>query len=210
MMHDITHIPVMQSDRAVEGIITWRSIGCKKAANRATTKAQDCMEPVSRIVAIDAPLFNTVRDVIQHGVVLVQARDKRICGIVTTWDIAKQFVTLSEPFLHLEQIENHLRHLLDKAKLTIEELRALVDPTDTERQASTRSIDNLTFGECLRGLGKQETWEKLHLGIDRVLLVKQLDAIRKIRNSVMHFHPDGITEIDREMLGRTREMLQAL
>jgi len=210
MMHDITHIPVMQGDRVVEGMITWRSIGRTKAANRETVRAQHCMEQVPRIVPLDAPLFDTVRDVIQQGVVLVQARDKTICGIVTSWDIAHQFVTLSEPFLYLEQIENHLRHLVAKAKLKPDELRSLVDPEDGERQARTQTVDDLTFGEYLRGLGRPEFWERLKLGIDRALFVGQLDAIRKIRNAVMHFHPDGITKSDREVLARTREMLQDL
>lgn len=210
MMHDITHIPVMQSERMVEGIITWRSIGRTKAANRQTARAQDCMETVPRIVPLDAPLFDTVRNVIQEGVVLVQARDKTICGIVTSWDIAHQFVNLSEPFLYLEQIENHLRHLLGKAKLRTGELKALVDPADSERQTRTRTVDDLTFSEYLRGLGMPDYWERLKLGIDRQLFVAQLDSIRKIRNAVMHFHPDGITKESREVLARTRAMLQGL
>ncbi len=37
-----------------------------------------------------------------------------------------------------------------------------------------------------------------------------LDAIRKIRNSVMHFHPDGIEPSDLAVLAKTREMLQRL
>ncbi|HEV2455801.1 MAG TPA: CBS domain-containing protein [Verrucomicrobiae bacterium] len=210
LMHDITHIPVMQSERAVDGIITWRSIGRSKAANKSIVKAQDCMEPAPRVVPIDAPLFDAVSDIMRDGAVLVQARDKTVCGIVTTWDIAHQFVTLSEPFLYLEQIENCLRHLLARVKLKPDELKSLVDPVDAERLAVALTLDSLTFGECLRGLGKPEIWDKLKLGIDRGLLVHRLEAIRKIRNAVMHFHPDGISQTDRDALAKTREMLQGL
>lgn len=209
LMHKISHVPVMQTERVAEGVITWRSIGQAKAGNRDAVKAGDCMEPV-RVLAQNAALFDAVREIIQHGVILVQAKDKTICGLVTAKDITEQFVALSEPFLFLEQIENHLRGLLEKAKLTAQEMRDLIDPSDSARKATATKVDDLTFGEYLRGLGRQDLWGRLKLGIDRNLFVQRLDAIRKIRNSVMHFHPDGISVTDREVLAKTREMLQGL
>jgi len=207
LMNKISHVPVMQSERTAEGVITWRSIGQAKAGNRETIKAGDCMEPV-RVLLQNAPLFDAVRDIIQHGVILVQAKDKTICGLVTAKDITEQFVALSEPFLFLEQIENHLRGLLEKAKLTTQELRDLVDPVDASRRTTATKVDDLTFGEYLRGLGQADYWGRLKLGIDRNLFVQRLDAIRRIRNNVMHFHPDGISPAEREVLAKTREMLQ--
>ena len=38
----------------------------------------------------------------------------------------------------------------------------------------------------------------------------RLEEIRSIRNKVMHFHPDGISDEDREILRKTRQMLQGL
>jgi len=62
MLHNISHVPVMQSERSVDGMITWRSIGSRKAANHRTTTARDCMEREVRVVAQDAPLLDAVRD----------------------------------------------------------------------------------------------------------------------------------------------------
>ena len=55
MLHNISHVPVMQSERGVDGMITWRSIGNRKAANKQAASARDCMEKEVRIVAQDAP-----------------------------------------------------------------------------------------------------------------------------------------------------------
>lgn len=210
LMHDISHVPVIQGERSVEGLITWRSIGRVKAANRPCSTAAQCMDTGVPVLRQSTSLFDAVREIVRYGVVLVQARDKTICGIVTAKDIADQFVALSEPFLFLEQIENHLRSLLKKSNLKPDELRDLVDPADATRRASGVTVDGLTFGEYLRGLSNPSLWGRLGLGIDRNLFVQRLDAIRRIRNSVMHFHPDGISAADRDVLAKTREMLQGL
>jgi len=36
-------------------------------------------------------------------------------------------------------------------------------------------------------------WAKLNLSIDRVVLTRLLDDVRKVRNDVMHFDPDPMT-----------------
>ena len=46
---------------------------------------------------------------------------KFISGIVTVTDIGEQFIAMAEPFLIIEQIENHIRKLLDN-KFSPEEL----------------------------------------------------------------------------------------
>lgn len=53
-------------------------------------------------------------------------------------------------------------------------------------------------------------WNKLHLLLDRSSFCIRLEEIRSIRNKVMHFHPDGISDEDREILRKTRQMLQGL
>ena len=42
--------------------------------------------------------------------------------------------------------------------------------------------------------------------IDRPTFVKRLDTVRRIRNDVMHFHPDGISDEDLEVLGETNKV----
>ena len=116
MQNDTAYLAVMGGDRTVDGILSWRTIGKAGAAKRAANTVEHYLAPV-RIVEIDTPLFDAVRDIVEAEVVLVRAKDRTICGLVSAQDIATQFVTLSEPFLFLEQIENHLRAILEKARL---------------------------------------------------------------------------------------------
>jgi hypothetical protein len=102
---------------------------------------------------------------------------------------------------------NHL-HL--RAKPTKDELRAQIDSRDSERVSTGKTVEDLTFGELIRSLGTPTIWSRTGLGLDRALFVENLDEVRRIRNKVMHFHPDGISPSDRAMLGKVRRMLQAL
>ena len=204
----VSHLVVSQNSRSADGIITWESIGKASAGPTAALTASDCMELQPLIVRYDKPLFDAVRDITQRGTVLVQSTTKEICGSVTSADIAEQFVSLSEPFLFLEQIENHLRVILRRANLSQEEVKGLADPRDEKRQAKVKTVDDLTFGETMRAFERQEIWDQLKLKLDRKSLVERLKEINEIRNSVMHFHPDGITAEDRTILRTTREMLQ--
>lgn len=108
-----------------------------------------------------------MRDIVEAEVVLVRAKDRTICGLVSAQDIATQFVTLSEPFLFLEQIENHLRAILEKARLSSSGVKELVNPDDADRIDKVSSVDDLSFGETARAFGREEIWNKLHLLLDR-------------------------------------------
>lgn len=71
-------------------------------------------------------------------------------------------------------------------------------------------MDDLTFGESLRAFENTDVWAKLNLNLDRKTLMVRLQKVKEIRNSVIHFHPDGITDDEREILRRTRKMLQII
>jgi CBS domain-containing protein len=210
LQEDVDHLVVSQNKRVAEGLITWSSIGRARAGRGCGSKMSDCMEREPYVVRFDALLFDTVREITRRGIALVRSVTGTIGGSVTTADVAEQFVTLSEPFLFLDQIENHLRVLLRSAKPSADALQELVDPRDEARKAKVKSVDNLTFGETLRAFENQYTWEKMQLELDRKTVIGGLKKVNEIRNSVMHFHPDGISEEDREILRRTRHMLQIL
>lgn len=71
-------------------------------------------------------------------------------------------------------------------------------------------IDDLTFGEYLEILKRPEYWEKLQLNISKNPLIDQLDLVRKIRNRIMHFEPEGIRPEDVELLKTTADFLNRL
>jgi CBS domain-containing protein len=200
MMHDFSQRPVMQNARDVDGIISWKSIVAAQSTGGACQTVKECMVKDVAIMPHDAPLFDAVKTVMSQEVVLVRSQDKKIVGLVTVADIGEQFISLAEPFLILEQVENHIRSLMDD-KFTKEQLRGALDPSDKERDVE--AISDLAFGEYVRLLQNPEHWGKLGLRLDRGTFTKRLDEIREIRNDVMHFHPDGISNDDLETLRET-------
>ena len=66
------------------------------------------------------------------------------------------------------------------------------------------------FGEYVRLMDNPSNWEEMKLNIDRATFVKRLEEVRRIRNDVMHFHPDGISESDFQTLRQTSAFFENL
>lgn len=192
MANDFSQLPVTTNERDVKGVISWRSIGSRLALGQVPAAAREAMEPHAEVNS-DASLFTAIPLIVEQGYVLVRSNDQRIVGIITTSDLSLQFQQMTEPFLLLGEIENHIRRIIS-GRFRPEELAAARDPDDSERQIE--SAADLTFGEYKRLLEEPERWSQLNLKIDRVLFVKMLDKVRDVRNDVMHFDPDGIPESD--------------
>lgn len=207
LMNDFSQLPVMQGERDVKGMISWKSIGRQRALGKDCEYVRDCMEkPV--IIDYNTSLFETVGVISQKEVVLVRGRGQEIVGLITTSDISVQFKILSEAFILVGEIENHIRRILN-GKFSLETLQQAVDPIDQNRK-QVQTISNLTFGEYIRLLENPNNWEKLLLDLDRSLFVERLSEIRDIRNEVMHFHPDGISNRDLDKLRDTVSFMQVL
>lgn len=206
MLHDFSQLPVMQGEREVKGVIRWDALGPHIALGKSCVVVRDCMEPHHE-VSSEVSLFAALPGIIQHQYVLVRAPDERITGIVTTTDVSLQCRQLAEPFLLLGEIENHIRRLID-GKFTVDEAKAAQDTADSERQV--QSVADLTFGEYVWLLGNDERWAKLGIAVDRKLFVSELDTVRRTRNDVMHFDPDGAASEDLAVLQRFVGFLQRL
>jgi hypothetical protein len=118
--------------------------------------------------------------------------------------ISTQFLIVSEPFLLLEQIEHHIRQILD-GKFYITELKEYIQYGDIERKIEF--IEDLSFGDYIRIIEKPEHWDRLQLNIERSHFIKHLDKIREIRNDIMHFDPDGISTEQKEDLTKMAKFL---
>jgi predicted transcriptional regulator len=196
LSNDFSQLPVMTNDRDVRGSVSWRSIGTRLALKQSPSVVREAMEPYAEVNS-DASLFTVIPVIVEHEYALVRGDDKRIVGIITTSDLSLQFQQLSEPFLLLGEIENHMRRLIG-ARFSVSEIEEAKDPTDSERKI--QAVSDLTFGEYKRLLENPEMWSKLRLQLDRSIFIKLLECIRKIRNDVMHFDPDGIEESDLTVL----------
>jgi predicted transcriptional regulator len=203
LLHDYSQLPIMESEREVKGIVSWESIGSRLALGRPCVNVRDCMDPHHEISA-EVSLFSAIDTIVTHEYVLIRDSSKKITGIVTTSDLSLQFRQLGEPFLLLGEIENHIRRFIQN-KFTMAELESMKDPLDKGRQII--SIYDLTFGEYIRLLQNPLNWLKLKLIIDRNIFIETLNDVRRIRNDVMHFDPDGVAELD---LAKLREFVRFL
>src|SRR5690606_16536858 len=197
MMHNFSQLPVMSNPKSVAGLITWETIGIGITNGNISKDVKDFLKTKVVILELDTPLLEAIKTVIKEEIVLVQRKDKSLSGIVTITDISSQFFTLTEPFLLLEKIENLIRLLLDD-KFLVEDIKSLCEKE--EDSELIEFIDDLTFGQYIRLIEKEENWQKLNLKIERVPFIKQLNRIREIRNDIMHFDPEGISEEQREAL----------
>lgn len=206
ILNDFSQLPILSGQREVNGVISWKSIGRALALGKTCVTVADCKDDVV-ILNYDEPLFNAVKFILEKDFVLVRQKDKTISGIVTMTDIGEQFISMAEPFLIIEQIENHIRKILDQ-KFSPEELS--LQQTYEEKPKEIKSLSDLTFGHYIKIIEDPKKFEKLKVNIDRTTLVTQLEEVRKIRNDVMHFDPDGITTESMELLRQTVAFLQTL
>jgi CBS domain-containing protein len=204
LLNDFSQLPVMGNERDVYGLVSWRSIGTARAYNRPCECVRDVLDEAPEVWD-DAPLLDAITIITERAAVLVRQRsDRKIIGLVTTSDLSLEFRTLAEPFLLLGEIENHLRRLVD-GKFSLEAIEAAKNPGDPERQIE--DVSDLTFGEYIRLLENEENWKVFGYDLDRKSICAQLEKIRRIRNDVMHFSPDGVSEDNLNLL---RDMVKFL
>lgn len=206
MANDFSQLPVMTNDRDVKGILSWTSIGSRLALGKDGVHVRELMD-TSHEMRAESSLFQAIPIIVEHQYVLVRGPDNRITGIVTASDLSLQFQQLAEPFLLLGEIENHIRRILGD-KFSAEELNDAKNEADIEREVN--SVADLTFGEYIRLLESNDRWSKVNLPIDRKTFCRELEQVRRIRNDVMHFDPDGIAPDDLERLRDFVRFLQRL
>lgn len=206
MSNDFSQLPVMTGPRDLKGVVSWKTIGTRLALKKPIATARDCMDD-ARTVGAGEPLFSAISLIATSDYALVQAPDRTICGIVTASDLNDQFLLLAEPFLLVGEIENGVRRLLH-GKFTQPELLAAKAPGDDGRQVETPA--DLTFGEYIRLMEKEDNWIKVKVEIDRVTFIAQLNRVKDIRNDVMHFEPDGLDDDDLKFLREFAQFLKRL
>lgn len=209
LAYDFSQLAVMTGPRDLKGAISWKSIGSRLSQRNELKQVSDAVEPAAEVSDADS-LFEVTKTIIQKDYVFVRSStDRRITGIVTATDLSEQFQGLSEPFLLLGRIESQIRQLIRNV-FDAETLREACDDNDPERRAAVTKVSQLTFGEYQRIFEREENWEKLGFVACRRTFCKELDEVRKLRNEIMHFHPDVIDDGDFEPLRRFSRLLEQL
>jgi CBS domain len=205
LQYDFSQLPVMQGEREVKGVITWKSICSRLAlASIGSQLVRDYREDAI-IVEANRTLFDVIPLIAEAGYVLVRHSDRKIKGPVTVSDLSLHLQALTEPFLCLREIELHVRNLIGN-KVNSDDLSILAEAPKTARKL--QGIAALTFGDYVRLIQNPATWGKLQLQIDKSELTKLLDEVREIRNAVMHFDPDPMGHVELGTLKRAVRFMQ--
>lgn len=197
MRRDFDQLPVLSGLFRVEGAVTWKSI-VRSYTLRVETplRVRDCLDYAPECSA-NVSVFEAIDSIIQHGFTLVRGK-QGIQGIVTLADLATEFHGSLEPFILIGEIERHLRQLLDR-RLSLDILRGARDPNDNREIVSAA---DLSFGQYRRLLERPDLWELCGLRVDRTEFIRGLEQMRLVRNEIMHFQREGVSDQD---LQNTRE-----
>jgi predicted transcriptional regulator len=208
MMNDYSQLPVMNSPNSkdVDGMISWHSIGRSTVTGTQTRLVKDFMSKEITILKYEMPLLDAVDIIKNKEVILVQKKDKSICGLVTITDIAIEFYSLAEPFFLIGQIESVIREIIGD-KFNKQELESVKYQDDKK---DVQSPSDLTFNEYIELFRKGNNWDRLNLTIDKSVFTKRLEEVRDIRNDIMHFSTDNIEDAQVVLLRQTAKFIREL
>jgi len=184
LLNDFSQLAVLSGPRNVRGAVTWRSIA--QAMHRKLGAGVADAIVHTEVVAYDRDLFDVLPTLQQREFVLVTDESKAVMGIVTTSDVARRYGEMATPFFQLGELDQTLRWIL-RCALDLPAVRPLCG-------RDVQSFDQLTFGDYQRILENKDVWDRLGWPLDRQKFIARLEKIRRIRNSVMHFHPDPVSE----------------
>ena len=194
LLNDYSQLPVAKNLRKIRGMITWKSIGSMMSAGVECSLVKDCMDPHVQKVPLKTPLLDAVSAIANHGYTLVEDSTDKIVGIVTASDLSREFHKLASPFLLIGEIEGYL-YTLVRGRFTKEELQEALP-----KGLPATGTGDLTLGGYRRLLEKPANWTKLGLEYKRKLIVERLEAVRQIRNDVMHFRLDDLDPEEQQLL----------
>ncbi|MFB9686471.1 hypothetical protein [Amycolatopsis plumensis] len=184
LLNDFSQLAVLSGPRNVRGAVTWRSIA--QAMHRKSGAGVADALVRAEVVAYDRDLFDVLPTLQQREFVLVTDESKAVKGIVTTADVARRYGEMATPFFQLGELDQTLRWIL-RGALDLSTVQPLCG-------RDVQSFDQLTFGDYQRILENKDVWDRLGWPLDRARFISRLAKIRHIRNSVMHFHPDPLSE----------------
>jgi len=175
MENDYSQLPVLEDGKTIKGMFSWRSYGKRLAMGHKCVSVDDTMEPAP-VLDLDASLFEAFAAVSRNDAVLIQNHEKKICGIVTAYDVSETFGTLVEPFLLIEEVEKYVRVILQGHVVEAE----LTEAVSMKKATDLRpKISDLNFGGYILLLKKVEMWNRLGLNLEQAVFVQNPSSVLK-------------------------------
>jgi restriction system protein len=154
----------------------------------------------------DDYLLSKLDLIFEHGFVFVHSHDRKtIDGILTAADLTRRFGAFMRPLTVLEEIENRLRDAIDKA-LSLKEIQK----NTRRKSADVHSAADLFMGDYWYILKDPKYWDRLAWGLSQTMFLDQLQAVIDVRNSIMHFSSDPISNQQLDTLQEFREVISSV
>ena len=191
--HNYSQLPIIKNEYNATGLISWKSIS-KILLQQNKIPSSDLKVSAFREdhveIKYESSLFDAFSTFKLHDAIIVKSGAK-ISGIITPTDLSEQFIELSEAFIKIGQIEVIIRTIIEEY-YPIEKIKGAKNPTDETREIS--SVNDLSFGEYKRLLENTNDWATYFKArTDRRIFIDTLEEVRLIRNDIMHFDPDGVS-----------------
>lgn len=201
LLNDFSQLAVLEGQRNLRGAVTWKSIAQARHASPSASFTDAIAD--AHEVRYDKPLREVLQTLEESDFIFVRDDRNLISGIVTTADVVHAYGELATPFFLIGELDQALRRVVSRT-FTIEEVRPLCR---LDGGKVIESFDDLSIGDYQRVLENPTMWAKLGWPLDRAIFVKQLNELREIRNSVMHFNPDPLGP---DAKGKLRHALEVL
>lgn len=212
---NLAHLPVIDGTSHLRGVITWRRVASRYMAPGVEPTLANSMDTEWPPIAdLHNELFRHLPAICEHGYVLVRDELGSICGIITLTDISNRFHETTRPYFLVGDIEFRLRKLL--GHLDEEAVREVQNGKN-----KSGKVADLQFGQYMALLANKsmyphgcvsadKNWAKLALTVDRTMFLHRLERVRKIRNSIAHFHTTPPTADDIDQLVTFAGLLKQL
>lgn len=208
LQNDYSQLPVCKSDRKIDGVICWRTIGRSSFLYKNKPSfVKDAMEEA--IVVEDSEhLDNVIAKILSREYVLVKdSNDKRVKWILTQEDIGQSYKDISEGYLTIKDIESFIRTLIQQ-QCTIADLKRIVGTYRPD--PIINRIDDLYFSDYAHILSTDEVWGKTALPIDKNEFNRLLSGLVDVRNSIMHFRAPTAEIENFESLRKMKRLIMSL
>jgi len=201
LLNDYSQLAVMSGSRTFTGAVTWQSIARGRHAKHEATLADAVVR--ADVLPYDTELIDALQTLQEKDFVFVKDQTNVVTGIVTNADVVKAYGELATPFLLIGELDQLLRRVISKNF----SLKQVITLCDEEGNRRLLSYDDLSIGDYERVLQNPGNWAALRWPLDRGCFVARLTELREVRNDIMHFNPDPVSD---GVVAKIRYMVRVL
>jgi hypothetical protein len=202
LINDYSQLAVMSSPHSLKGAVNWRSIARARHSKPDAGLEAAIFTPKEYPYTTD--LIDALPTLDEEDFFFVRGPSGAVNGIVTAADVVSAYRDMASPFLMIGEIDQMLRNIVEVA-FDSETISEGCDPGGTR---AITSVTQLTMGDYKQILDHPARWGDLEWPLDRRVFCDRLDTVREIRNKVMHFNSDPISEITLQRLRHFIDLLR--